>query len=81
MSTTRIKVRGMAPSRIPAREDSTIIMNTMPLAPSRAVPGKKMNCTRPDARAVNRMHPSRRRLPYFSSSGGPMTSSRVMLPM
>ena len=71
----------MAPSRIPDREERTIIINTMPLAPRRAVPGKKMNCTRPEAKAVSTMQASRRRLPYFSSMGGPMTSRSMMLLM
>ena len=43
---------GMQPSFIPASEDMTIIMNTMPEAPSSAVPGKKSQCTSPETSAV-----------------------------
>ena len=41
MTATRIRVRGMEPAFIPAREESKISIKTMPLAPSRAAPGKK----------------------------------------
>ena len=65
--------------RIPAREERTIIINTMPLAPSRAVAGKKINCTSPDTKAVSTMQPSSRLLPYFSSRGGPTTRKSIIL--
>ena len=72
-------VRGMPPRRISVKEFSTIIMNTTPLAPSSAVPGKKMNCTSPVTRAVTRMVISRLRLPYFSSKPGPTSNSSSIL--
>ena len=56
-------------------------MNTTPLAPSRALPGKHRNWARPVTKAVMTMNSSIRRLPYFSSMAGPMTSSRSMLDM
>ena len=78
---TRIRVVGMVPFFTPPKEDSRIIMNTMPDAPSRAVPGKKMNCTSPDTRAVNRMAHSTFQLPKRSSRLGPSTRMSTMLPM
>ena len=53
--------------------------NTMPDAPSRAEWGKSAHCRMPEMRAVSRMPLSNGMLPYFSSMGGPMTSSRSML--
>ena len=78
-ATTSSMVRGMPPRRISVKEFSTIIMNTTPLAPSSAVPGKKMNCTSPVTRAVTRMVISRLRLPYFSSKPGPTSNSSSIL--
>ena len=78
---TRIRVTGMTPLRTPPKEDSRIIMNTMPEAPSRAVPGKKMNCTSPEMKAVSRMAHSTFQLPKRSSRLGPSTRMSTMLPM
>ena len=72
---------GMYPSFIPASDDMTIIMNTMPDAPSGAVPGKNSHCTSPDTSAVRNIAQNRLRPPYFSSSGGPTTSIIIMLPI
>ena len=72
---------GMQPFFIPARDDMTIIMNTMPDAPSRAVPGKKSQCTMPETKAVRNIAQKSGRLPYFSSSGGPTTRIIIMLPI
>ena len=79
-TAARISVRGMRPSFMPAREASIISMNTMPLAPSRAEPGKNTHCRMQETPAVSRMPASSVRLPYFSSSGGPITKSSSILP-
>ena len=71
----------MEPLFIPDREESTIIMNTTPLAPRRAVAGKKNTCTSPETRAVTAMQNSSFFEPYLSSSVVPMTSMSMMLLM
>lgn len=78
-ATTSSMVRGMPPFFISVNEDRTIIMNTTPLAPSRAEWGNSRNCTSPVAKAVMTMVSSRLRLPYFSSSPGPTSSRSSML--
>ena len=50
-------------------------------APSRAVPGKKSQCTMPETKAVRKIAQNSGRLPYFSSSGGPTTRIIIMLPI
>ena len=72
---------GMPPPRLSVKEDSTIIINTMPLAPSRAEFGKKMNCTSPVTSAVAAMNHTIFFQPYFSSSGGPTSSRSSILLM
>ena len=71
----------MVPLRTPPKEESRIIMNTMPDAPSSAVPGKKMNCTSPDTRAVNKMAHSTFQLPKRSSRLGPSTKISTIFPI
>ena len=43
---------GISPRRMAVKEDSTIIMNTTPLAPSSTEPGKNTKCTSPVTSAV-----------------------------
>ena len=80
-ATTSSMVRGMPPFFISVNEDRTIIMNTTPLAPSRAEWGNSRNCTSPVAKAVTAIVASRFRLPYFSSSPGPTSSRSSILPI
>jgi len=42
MKATRIRDTGILPPRMPEMEERNIIIKTMPDAPRRAVPGKKM---------------------------------------
>ena len=74
-AATSSMVTGMPPEK-PDSDASMMSMNTMPEAPSRAVWGKSTHCRTPEMSAVSRMPLSRGPLPYFSSIGGPMTSSR-----
>ena len=79
--TTRISVTGISPFRAAVKEDSTIIMNTTPLAPSSAVWGKKIKFTRPVTSAVSAIIHTMVPLPYFSSRPGPTSSRSSILPM
>ena len=72
---------GISPRRMAVKEDSTIIMNTTPLAPSSAEPGKNTKCTSPVTSAVTRIIQTMVPLPYFSSSPGPTSNSSSILPM
>ena len=75
-----ISVSGIFPSFMPDSDASMMSMNTTPLAPSSAVPGKQTNWRRPDTNAVKPMPISSLPLPYFSSRGGPTTRSSSMFP-
>ena len=77
-AATSSMVTGMPPEK-PASDDSMMSMNTMPDAPSSPVRGNSTHCSTPVTSAVNTMPPSRALLPYFSSMGGPTTSSSSML--
>ena len=77
--TTKISVTGISPRRMAVKEDSTIIMNTTPLAPSSTVLGKNTKCTNPVMRAVSAMVQTMVPLPYFSSSPGPTSKISSML--
>ena len=72
---------GIHPSFIPASEDMTIIIKTIPLAPMSAEPGKNSQWTIPEISAVKKIAQNSGRLPYFSSSGGPTTRMNIMLLM
>ena len=76
-----MSVIGMQPSRMPASEAMTIIMNTMPDAPMSIEPGNRNQYTSPDTSAVMTIALKRLRLPYFSSSPGPTTRIIIILPM
>ena len=71
----------MRPDCMPERLASIKSMNTMPLAPKRAVPGKNTHCNTPEISAVTAMAASSVRLPYFSSMGGAITKNSSMLPI
>ena len=62
-TSTRIRVRGMHPAFIPATEDMTIIINSIPEAPNKIEPGKKSHCTMPEIRAVRKIAQKRGLLP------------------
>lgn len=76
---TRIRVIGICPLFAPDNEESIISMNTIPLAPSRILEGKKIKCKSPVTKAVAAIPAARVLLPYSFSSGGPTTSSSNIL--
>ena len=76
---TRMNVTGIAPPSARVMEESRIIANTMPLAPSSATLGKKIMFTSAVAMAVASMTKAMLDVPYFSSSIGPRISRYIML--
>ena len=79
-SATSTNVSGTAPSRVRVMDDSRIIANTTPLAPSSMTRGKKMKLISPVSSAAASITRIRSSEPYFSSSIGPRISMYIRLP-